>query len=175
MNTLNKSIDLSKIYNNKIIEILIKVLFSISCASLTAILIVADLSNSVIDIALPLASFFIMLFVTNKFNLLKLIFNSLNKIILVITVVISFYELNLTSFYMLYYSTTYANIIFVIIAYPSVVTFLYWFYSKLWCFFKLFIKSLNILSLILLSSKSFLLLYGSNIVFIISIYLQRNF
>lgn len=143
MNTLNKSIDLSKIYNNKIIQILINVLFSISCASLTAILIVADLSNSVIDIALPLASFFIMLFVTNKFNLLKLIFNSLNKIILVITVVISFYELNLTSFYMLYYSTTYANIIFVIIAYPSVVTFLYWFYSKLWCFFKLFIKSLN--------------------------------
>ena len=66
MNTLNKSIDLSKIYNNKIIQILINVLFSISCASLTAILIVADLSNSVIDIALPLASFFIMLFVTNN-------------------------------------------------------------------------------------------------------------
>lgn len=143
MNTLNKSIDLSKIYNNKIIQILINVLFSISCASLTAILIVADLSNSVIDIALPLASFFIMLFVTNKFNLLKIIFNSLNKIILVITVVISFYELNLTSFYMLYYSTTYANIIFVIIAYPSVITFLYWFYSKFWYYFKLFIKSLN--------------------------------
>ena len=40
MNKLNKSIDLSKIYNNKLVQIIINILFSISTASLTAILIV---------------------------------------------------------------------------------------------------------------------------------------
>ena len=50
MNKLNKSIDLSKIYNNKLVQIIINILFSISTASLTAILIVGEWSNSIIDI-----------------------------------------------------------------------------------------------------------------------------
>ena len=65
MNKLNKSIDLSKIYNNKLVQIIINILFSISTASLTAILIVGEWSNSIIDIILPTLSFSIMLFILN--------------------------------------------------------------------------------------------------------------
>ena len=76
MNKLNKPIDLSKIYNNKLIQIIINILFSISTASLTAILIVGDFSTPVIDILLPTFSFAIMLFITLKFKLLNRIFTN---------------------------------------------------------------------------------------------------
>ena len=64
MNKLNKTIDLSKIYNNKVVQVIINILFSLSTASLTAILIVGEKSSPVLDIILPTLSFFIMLFIS---------------------------------------------------------------------------------------------------------------
>ena len=87
MNKLNKSIDLSKIYNNKFVQILVNILFSLSTASLTAILIVSEWSSSVIDIISPTLSFAIMLFIVFKFKLLSKIFNNTNKIILFISAI----------------------------------------------------------------------------------------
>ena len=143
MNKLNKTIDLSKIYNNKVVQIIINILFSLSTASLTAILIVGEKSSPVLDIILPTLSFFIMLFISLKFNLLKKTYQSINKIILFISFFLGIYTLSQTFSYMIDYSTTYLNITFVIFSIPAVITFLYYFYTKLWHYFKLFIKSLD--------------------------------
>ena len=150
MNKLNKPIDLSKIYNNKLIQIIINILFSISTASLTAILIVGDFSTPVIDILLPTFSFAIMLFITLKFKLLNRIFTNTNKVILIISAVLGVYAIYLTSQFMLDYSTTFYNVIFLILAIPSAITFLYWFYAKLLYYGKLLIKSLDKLEKIFL-------------------------
>lgn len=143
MNKLNKSIDLSKIYNNKFVQIIVNILFSLSTASLTAILIVSEWSSSVIDIILPTLSFSIMLFIVFKFKLLSKIFNNTNKIILFISAILGAYAIYITSTNMLKYSTTFANVIFVVLAIPASITFLYWFYTKALYYFKLFFKSLD--------------------------------
>ena len=53
------------------------------------------------------------------------------------------YAIYLTSQFMLDYSTTFYNVIFLLLAIPSAITFLYWFYSKLLYYGKLFFKSLD--------------------------------
>ena len=171
MNKLNKSIDLSKIYNNKLVQIIINILFSISTASLTAILIVGEWSNSIIDIILPTLSFSIMLFITFKFQLLKLIFRNSNKIILFASAILGAYAIYLTSLNMLDYSTTFAHAIYLLLAIPSAITFLYWFYSKLWYYAKLFFKSLDkmekgfLIIAICVSSIGIIIIYNITTIF----------
>ena len=143
MNKLNKTIDLSKIYNIKIVQIVLNILFSLSTASLTAILIVGEYSSSVLDIVLPTLSFCIMLFICFKFNLLKKVYTDRNKIILFISIFLGIYALIQNFPYMMDYSTTYFNILLVVFSAFAVITFLYYFYTKLWYYFKLFIKSLD--------------------------------
>lgn len=143
MNKLNKEIDLSTIYDNKLVQIIINILFSLSTASLTAILIEGKNSSPVMDIVLPMLSFLIMIFSAFKFNLLKKIFSNINKIILFISIILGIYASYQTSNFMFDYSTTFYNILFVIVAIPAIIIFLYWFYSKLWNYSKLFFKSLD--------------------------------
>lgn len=143
MNKLNKSINLSKIYDNKFVQIILNVLFSLSTASLTAILIIGDLSNWITDILLPTLSFMIMLLLFVKFKLLKQIFSKMNKIILFISSVLGTYAVYLISLNMPDYSTTYAHPIFIILAIPSAILLLYWFYTKFWYYFKAFFTSLD--------------------------------
>ena len=113
MNKLNKTIDLSKIYNIKIVQIVLNILFSLSTASLTAILIVGEYSSSVLDIVLPTLSFCIMLFICFKFNLLKKVYTDRNKIILFISIFLGIYALIQNFPYMMDYSTTYFNILLI--------------------------------------------------------------
>ena len=143
MNKLNKSIDLTKIYDIKIVQILFNILFSLSTACITAILIIGEWSNSVIDIVLPTLSFFIMLFISIKFNLLKTIFYHTNRITLLISTILGIYTIYLIFLNMPDYSTTFANIIFVVFSIPAAIIVLYLFYSKFWHYFKLFIRSLD--------------------------------
>lgn len=171
MNKLNKSIDLSKIYNIKLVQIVLNILFSISTASLTAILIVDKWSNQIIDILLPTLSFAIMLFITLKFKLLSKIFTNTNKIILIISAVLGIYAIYLTSEFMADYSTTFYNVTFLLLAIPSSITFLYWFYSKLWYYAKLFFKSLDkmekgfLITAICVSSIGIIIIYNITTIF----------
>lgn len=166
MNKLNKTIDLSKIYNIKIVQIVVNILFSLSTASLTAILIVGEYSSSVLDIVLPTLSFCIMLFICFKFNLLKKVYTDRNKIILFISIFLGIYALIQNFPYMMDYSTTYFNILLVVFSAFAVITFLYYFYTKLWYYFKLFIKSLDKLE------RNFLI--TSTCIFIVAIIVIYN-
>ena len=143
MNKLNKSIDLSKIYNNKIVQIILSILLSLSTASLTAILITGEWSNTVLDIVLPTLSFLIMLFISIKFDLFKNIFANISKATLIVSTILGIYATYLIFLRMPEYSTTFARLPFVICAIPFAITFLYLFYAKFWHYFKAFIKSLN--------------------------------
>src|SRR5699024_6421848 len=146
-------------------------LFSISTASLTAILIVGKWSNQIIDILLPTLSFAIMLFITLKFKLLSKIFTNTNKIILIISAVLGIYAIYLTSEFMSDYSTTFYNVTFLLLAIPSAITFLYWFYSKLWYYAKLFFKSLDkmekgfLITAICVSSIGIIIIYNITTIF----------
>lgn len=143
MNKLNKSIDLSKIYDNKIVQIIFSILFSLSTACITAILITGEWSNTVLDIVLPTLSFLIMLFISIKFSLLKNIFSKISKATLIVSIILGIYAVYLTYLNMPEYSTTFAHLIFVILAIPATIIILYWFYTKFWYYFKSFIKSLD--------------------------------
>lgn len=143
MSLLNKTIDLSKVYDNKFIKILINILFCLSTASLTEILIVHSFSSPTLDIALLLLSFFIMLFVCFKFDLLKKIFTNTNKIILIVSIILGLYALYITYTFTNEYILTHSNVLYAFFAIFSSITFLYWFYTKLWYYLKLFFKSLD--------------------------------
>ncbi len=143
MNKLNKSINLSKIYDNKIVQIIFNILFSLSTACLTAILITGDWSNTIFDIVLPISSFLIMLFISIKFSFLKNLFNHTSKITLIVSAILGIYAIYLIYLVMPDYSTTFNNLIFAFPAIPAAIIILYWFYSKFWHYFKLFVKSLD--------------------------------
>ena len=143
MSKLNKTIDLRKIYNNKLVQIIINILFSLSTASLTALLLIGESSILALNIALPTLSFIIMLFISSKFKFLTKTFENINRIIFFISFFLGIYAIVLTTTYIDEYSEINLNIIFMVLSIPSAITFLYCFYTKLWHYFKLFIKSLD--------------------------------
>lgn len=173
-NSLNKSIDLGKIYENKFVKIIINILFSFSTACLTDILIVRKFSTPLLDILLPCLSFLIMLFVCFKFDFLKKIFgnavnsnlsnyldeqnqlrtksqfksqlklcNNSRSIILIISAVLGLFLLYKIYTFTNEYVIVPPSVIATFLAFFAVITFLYWFYSKLWYYFKKFCKSLD--------------------------------
>lgn len=150
MSILNKTIDLSKVYDNKFIKIVINILFCLSTACLTEILMVKNFSTPILDIALPCLSFLIMLFVCFKFDFLKKTYTNKhihyaksNTIILIISAILGAYVLYNIYFFTNEYIKAPPSLLATLFAIFATITFLYWFYTKLWYYLKLFFKSLD--------------------------------
>lgn len=150
MSILNKTIDLSKVYDNKFIKIVINILFCLSTACLTKILIVQKFSTPILDIALPCLSFLIMLFVCFKFDFLKKTYTNKhihyaksNTIILIISAILGAYVLYNIYFFTNEYIKAPPSLLATLFAIFATITFLYWFYTKLWYYLKSFFKSLD--------------------------------
>lgn len=150
MSILNKTIDLSKVYDNKFIKIVINILFCLSTACLTEILMVKNFSTPILDIALPCLSFLIMLFVCFKFDFLKKTYTNKhihyaksNTIILIISAILGAYVLYNIYFFTNEYIKAPPSLLATLFAIFATITFLYWFYTKLWYYLKSFFKSLD--------------------------------
>ena len=136
MSILNKTIDLSKVYDNKFIKIVINILFCLSTACLTEILMVKNFSTPILDIALPCLSFLIMLFVCFKFDFLKKTYTNKhihyaksNTIILIISAILGAYVLYNIYFFTNEYIKAPPSLLATLFAIFSTITFLYWFYT----------------------------------------------
>ena len=139
----NMSIDLKKIIDNKVIEIIINILWGITVASLTTVLIESKYSNNIINIILQILSFTIAEILAFKFKILRKIFYNTNKIILSISGVIGlciFYNIHIN---ILDYNNINNLEIYLIISIPAIIIFIYWFYKNLVIYTQKYIKSLD--------------------------------
>ena len=154
---LNVSIDLSKLINNKFFKFILNILFGITTACLTIVLIESKYSNMWINIILPILSFIIAEIMTFKFNFLQKTFSNIGKIRLIVSTILSiFITVNLYINIL-----TYSNIknwkVFLIISIPAIITFLYWFYTKLAYYLKKYIKTMDKVEKVYLTTASIIL------------------
>lgn len=139
----NTSIDLKKIMENKVIEIIINVLWGLTVASLTTVLIKSEYSNNLINITLQILSFCTAEILAFKFKILRKIFFNTNKIILGISVFIGlciFYHIHTNMFD---YNSINNLKIYSILSIPAIIIFIYWFYKNCVFYAKKYIKSLD--------------------------------
>ena len=139
----NATIDLKKIIDNKIIFFTLNILWGITVASLTTVLIKSEYSNNVINITLQILSFVIAEILAFKFKILRKIFFNINKTILGISVFIGlciFYNLSTN---VLNYNSINNIQIYIILSIPAIIIFIYWFYKNFVLYTKKYIKSLD--------------------------------
>lgn len=141
MNT--KEVDFKVILNNKIVQVIINVLFGISTASLTMILIEQEFAENYIYVLLPLLSFMIGEIITFKCKLLKKTFKNFNVWIFIISTILGLFATYYNWIHMSYTVLTEEIKIFFLLAIPAVIVFLYWFYDKLVFYSKKYILSLD--------------------------------
>lgn len=163
---LDMKIDLSKIIENRLVKIILNILFGFSIASLNFILIEQKFSDTYTYIFLPIISFFIAEIFAFKFQFLSKTFKDSKKSILIISIVLGIFTTTHLCRNMEYIE--YINIVKIasIIAIPSVIILLYWFYNKLIDYFKAYVKSLDKVE------KYFLIIAG--LILIISIVIIYN-
>ena len=140
---LNQSINVIEIFKNKIVQIILNIILGISTASLTLILL-DNKGYEVLNFLLPLVSFIIVEFVAFKYRLWKNLYGEgIGKIRLIVSVILGVF----TTYNLFLNMPTYTNVnklsVFVLLAIPSIIVFLYWFYGKLVYYIKKYIKTID--------------------------------
>lgn len=138
----NKEINITGILGNKIVQVILNLIFGISVASLSLILIKDEVENYVY-IIVPVLSFIIAEIMAFKFKFLKEIYKNYSCVRLFVSIL-----LGLIAIYTIYKNIhEYANFpklqIFVLFAIPAVIIFLYWFYTKLTYYVKKYLNSMD--------------------------------
>lgn len=130
------------IKNNKIVQYILAILFSLSVACMTCILI-EESTNKMTYIVLFLMSFVITGMITLKFNFLKNTFQKTKIPLLLVSICLGIY----TTFYLASPTNSAIEIqwikICVIFAIPAVSVFLYWFYNHFIDYMKKYTNSLE--------------------------------
>lgn len=161
----NKTIDVSKIWENKLIQFIINILFGISTGALTTILIESRLANEATYYILPILSFIATEIIAIKYKFLKRTFNNTNIVLLIISIILgTFFTLNncANAEYLIFIDIIR---ICAILAIPSAIVFLYWFYNIVINYVKNYIKSIDKIERYYLLSTISILIVGITIIY----------
>ena len=142
MGELNRTVDLTKFFKNKIVQAIINILLGISAASVTLILL-DDKGYDFVSIVLPILSFAIVVFAAFKFKILRGLYgDGIKKIRLAVSIILGMLTSYLLFVNMQLYVTDRSQIL-ILTAIPFIVAFLYWFYGKFMCYMRRYIKTMD--------------------------------
>ena len=161
-----KEVDLSKIANNKIVQFIFNILFGISTAVLTLLLIEQKNAEDYYYVLIPLFSFAIIEFIVFRFQFLKKVFHDFKVSLLAVSIILA-----LVTIYTICSEGEYTVFIKelnmgAVLAIPATVVFLYCFYDKFIFYLKKYLKSLDKIE------KNYLII--SSMILIISIVCVYN-
>ncbi len=159
------------IINTKTAKVLLNIFFGITLSNLTLILIEDIYSNTILKIALILLSFIISQILCFKFNFLVKTFQNLNRVILFLSMILGIFTALSIYENMFNYANLHHPKLYTIVAIPSIVILLYWFYNKVSYYFKKYIHSLDkiekyyLITSVILLTISIIFLYNITSVF----------
>lgn len=139
---LNKKINLTEILRNNIVQVIVNLIFGLSVASLSLVLLKNEVENYVY-IVIPVLSFIIAEIMTFKFKFLKEIYKNYSNVRLFVSIILGFVTM-ITIYKNIQGYTNFPKLeIFVLFAIPAVIIFLYWFYTKLTYYVKKYLNSMD--------------------------------
>ena len=163
MNT--KEVDLTKVINNKVVQIIFNILFGISTACLTLLLIEADIVDDYVYVVLPILSFIIVEVVAFRFKILQKLSKNFKLSVFWVSVLLGGYATYYICHRMRYTVIDNQVDILLLVAIPAMVIFLYYFYDKFIFYFKKYILSLDKIEKYYLIIGIIVLVVGINLIY----------